>query len=371
MKNNVKQTLLITALSLGIVVLSIVVSLFAFINGGIKEFSEADDLLSIYEETSYDYILKNPSSQQIEEYKKNPAIKKVVPFYQVVYTFNIKNENIELTLESLDDIKDIEFTKFSLNRLINENKLEENKIYLDYALGKKLGLKIGDEFGEEAMKFIVGGFYESHNTQLAFIPGLKKLIKTSISYSGVYISVENETEFYNSVVKNYQPLATLKERESFSSDEAYETYLKEFNSRDFSAYITEKKTGYLEAQESYKNKMNDANSSFLMAGIISGIIVLVGIISLSIAFLKNIKYEIVDGARKQVMFRYIISALIALICVIVVWLISIVSIASKQLHYVSTGKLISTGSMSIIIPAIGIFIAMGINLIIVQVKKDK
>ena len=106
MKNNVKQTLLITALSLGIVVLSIVVSLFAFIKGGIKEFSEADDLLSIYEETSYDYILKNPSSQQIEDYKKNPEAYKgqvsdVAAILRLVVTLRLQSPNLYFVMQIL------------------------------------------------------------------------------------------------------------------------------------------------------------------------------------------------------------------------------------------------------------------------------
>ena len=220
--------------------------------------TDANDILSIYEETDYDYIIKNPSADQITSFGENTSIKKVVPYYQLAYTFEIANEDIELTLKSIDNEQDLNFTEFSKTRLVEEQNISGNKIYLDYNLATRCGLKIGDTIGSNAMQFVVAGFYKNYDAQLAFVPNLKNIIQSSLSCAGVYVEVENITEFNASVVQGYKPLATLKGRESFSDDAAYQAYLNDFNSRDYSAYIIEKNVGYAEAKESYDNKIAEA-----------------------------------------------------------------------------------------------------------------
>ena len=122
MKNTVKQSLLVVTISLLVAIVSVVISLFAFMGTAVKEQAEANDILSIYEETDYDYIIKNPSADQITGFGENSSIKKVVPYYQLAYTFEIANEDIELTLKSIDDEQDLNFTEFSKIRLVKEKK---------------------------------------------------------------------------------------------------------------------------------------------------------------------------------------------------------------------------------------------------------
>ena len=371
MKNTVKQSLLVVTVSLLVAVVSIAISLFAFMGTSIKEQSEANDILSIYEETDYDYIIKNPSADQITSFGENTSIKKVVPYYQLAYTFEIANEDIELTLKSIDNEQDLNFTEFSKTRLVEEQNVSGNKIYLDYNLATRCGLKIGDTIGSNAMQFVVAGFYKNYDAQLAFVPNLKNIIQSSLSCAGVYVEVENSTEFNASVVQGYKPLATLKGRESFSDDAAYQAYLNDFNSRDYSAYIIEKNVGYAEAKESYDNKIAEAKSSYMTAGIVAGIIVLVGLISLSVFFAKKIKYEVVDGARKSVLFRYVLGAIFALVGVIASWFIGVKSLIATQLHFISLINVLSLGWASLIVPIVGVTLGMIVNIFIVQGYKEK
>ena len=371
MKNTVKQSLLVVTVTLLVAVVSIAISLFAFMGTSIKEQSEAKDILSIYEETDYDYIIKNPSADQIASFGENASIKKVVPYYQLSYTFEIANEDIELTLKSIDNEQDLNYTEFSKTRLVEEQNVSGNKIYLDYNLATRCGLKVGDTIGSNAMQFVVAGFYKNYDAQLAFVPNLKNIIQSSLSCAGVYVEVENSTEFNASVVQGYKPLATLKGRESFSDDASYQAYLNDFNSRDYSAYIIEKNVGYAEAKESYDNKIAGAKSSYMTAGIVAGIIVLVGLISLSVFFAKKIKYEVVDGARKSVLFRYALGALVALVGVIASWFIGVNSLVATQLHFISLINVLSLGWASLIVPIAGVVLGMIVNIFIVQGYKEK
>jgi hypothetical protein len=255
--------------------------------------------------------------------------------------------------------------------LVKEQTVSGNKIYLDYNLATRCGLKIGDTIGSNVMQFVVAGFYKNYDAQLAFVPNLKNIIQSSLSCAGVYVEVENSAEFNANVVQGYKPLATLKGRESFSDDAAYQAYLNDFNSRDFSAYIIEKNVGYVEAKESYDNKIAEANSSYMTAGIVAGIIVLVGLISLSVFFAKKIKYEVVDGARKSVLFRYVLGAVVALAGVIATWVVGVNSLIAKQLHFISFLNVLSFGWASLIIPVVGVVLGMIVNIFIVQGYKEK
>ena len=371
MKNTVKQSLLVVIISLLVAILSIVISLFAFMGTAVKEQAEANDILTIYEETDYDYIIKNPSADQITSFGENSSIKKVVPYYQLAYTFEIANEDIELTLKSIDNEQDLNFTEFSKIRLVEEKNVSGNKIYLDYNLATRCGLKVGDTIGSNAMQFVVAGFYRNYDAQLAFVPNLKNVVQSTLSYAGVYVEVGNSAEFNTSVVQGYKPMATLKGRESFSDDAAYQAYLNDFNSRDYSAYIIDKNVGYAEAKESFDNKIAEAKSSYVTAGIVASVIVLLGLISLSIIFIKKVKREVVDGAKKSVLLRYGLGGLAAFVGVISTWIIGVTSLIASQLHFISLSNVLSFGWASLIIPVVGVVLGIIINIFIVQGYREK
>lgn len=371
MKNSVKQLLLVVIFSFLIAVVSVTVSSFIFTNKSIKEQSEANDILSIYDKTDYQYIIKNPSYDQIAEFEKNSSINKVIPYYQLVYRFVISGSEVEISLKSIDNQRDQNYTEFSENRLIESKAISGNKIYLDYGLSKIYNLKVGDSIGSNAMQFTIAGFFQNYDAHLAFVPDLKNLIKKDLSYAGVYINVGNEKNFIESVLNGYKPLAILKDRDSFSDENAYQDYLKDFDSRDYSSYIIEKNNGYSEAKDSFKNKTDDAKSAYLTAGIISGIIILMGLISLTLFSLKKIKYEVVDGARKSVIIRYAVGGLTAFLSVIVTWLVVVKCITNSQVHYISLLDVLSLGLTSLIIPVVSVIVALIVNIVIVQGYKEK
>ncbi len=371
MKNKSKQSLSVFMISILVAIVSVMISLFAFIDLSIKMQAEANDILAIYEKTDYEYILKNPSNNQIAEFAKNSSIKKVIPYYQIVYTFKIANKDIELNLKSIDDLQDLNFTEFAEKRLIEKKEVSGNEIYLDYSLSAKFSLKLGDIIGSNVMEFVVAGFYQNYDAQLAFVPNLKNIIGSKLTYTGVYVDVDNIADFNTSIVENYKPMATLKEREAFSDDEAYQAYLNDFNNRDYSAYIVDKSTGYEVAKESFENKICEAKSLYMTAGIVAGVIVLLGLISLSLLFAKNVKYEVVDGGRKTVISRYVYGSMLSLIGVVVTWVIGVDSAIASQLHFINLLNVLSLGWTSLLIPIIGVIMGMIINIAIVRGYKEK
>lgn len=363
-----KSQVLIAVLSLVIAVVALLVSVLAFVSNSITDLALANDLVSIYEETDYDYILRNPSTEQIESFKTNPSIKKVVPYYQLLCEFEFGHDWFEVVLTSIDDLADINCTEFSTERLVEEQEFDGNKIFLDYSLTSKYGIKLGDTLTYNTLQFVVAGFYQNYNAEIAFVPNLKNLVSKP-SYTGVYIEVQNQAQFESGVLQSYKPLATLKDRESFTDDVAYQQYLDDFNNRDFSSYITVKNNGYTDAKESFDNKVADAKSKFLLAGIISGLIVLVGTISLSVLFIKNIRYEVVDGARKGVLTRYTVGGIASLVGIVLTWFVSVGICIATQTHFITLANVLSAGLVSLVVPVVCAVVGTIANLIIVQSKK--
>ena len=371
MKNNVKQSLVVVAASLVLTIVAMIIAAYAFMGGAIQKNAESNDLLSIYEETTFDYVIKNPSTAQIDEFSSNSSVNKIVPYYQLVYTFKIANEDVEITLKSVENCNDLECTEFSEARLVKSDDVSGNKIFIDYNLSKQYGLEIGDTIGSNVMQFVVAGYYQNYNAYLAFVPNLNDIVSAELECAGVYVDVKNEANFKETVVNNYKPLATLKDRASFSDEAAYQAYLDNFNSRDYSSYIIEKAVGYEEAQESYNNKIDSAKSGYLTAGIISGVIVFVGFVGLALLFAKKTKYEVIDGARSSVIFRYVMGAIASIVGIVVTWLISNSAIIAKQLHYITISDVLSVGGVSLFIPIIAAIIGFVINIAIVGGYKEK
>lgn len=370
-KKIAKQSPATYVLSIMVAVVAVVIALFAFIPNAVKEQAESQDVLSIYEDTDYDYIIKNPSNSQIEEFEASSSTDKVVPFYQVVYTFSIKNVDYEVAIKSLDDEKDLQYTEFSAKRLLNAKETSGKSIYLDYSLVKECGLKIGDEIGSGTMTFIVAGYYKSYDRFIAYAPDLKDVIKGELSYAGVYVKVVDNNLFSSEIINGYKPLATLKGRESFSDDAAYQKYLNDFNSKDYSGYIENKNDKRAESEESYTLKSKDAKTSYLIAGIFAGAIIFVGIVAIALFNSKNTKYEVVDGGRKKVISRYTVSGILGTIMSVIVWCVGVIIIMGQQSHYITLLQVLSLGWTSILFPVCANILAVVVNILIVRGYKER
>ena len=366
-----KQSTVTYVLSIMVAFIAVVIALIVFIPNAVKNQAESQDVLSIYDDADYDYIIKNPSDAQIEEFKASSSTDKVVPFYQVVYTFSVKNVDHEVTIKSLDDEKDLQYTEFSIKRLLNAKETSGKSIYLDYSFVKECGLKIGDEIGSGAMVFIVAGYYKSYDKSIAYAPDLKNVIKSDLSYAGVYVKVADNNLFSSEIINGYKPLATLKGRESFSDDAAYQNYLNDFNSKDYSGYIENKNDKRAASEEAYTLKSKEAKTSYLIAGILAGAIIFVGIVAMALFNSKNTKYEVVDGGRKKVISRYTVAGILGTIMSVIVWCVGVIIIMGQQSHYITLLQVLLFGWISILVPVCANILAVVVNILIVRGYKER
>lgn len=369
MSNNSFKNSLVT-LNIIVILVAMAISLFIFYPQAIKNVAESRDLLSIYENADYDYIIKNPSKDQIESYSTKPSIDKVVPYYQTVYVFKIQGNEYEITIKSIDKSEDLQYTEFSNRRLLKCEDFTGNCIYLDYGFATACNLELGDTIGSGVMEFTVAGFYQNYNDYLAYTPDLKDIVIDNLSYAGVYVKVSDINSFKTDIVANYKPLATLKGRESFSVDAA-ERYLSEFESKDYGNYIVAKDENRVRDEESYKTKIDIIQKDFLLAGIIAGVVILVGTIAITLLNRKNTKYEVVDGGRKKVVARYTASGIINIILSVIIWCIGVLIITRTQSHYVTMANVFLSGYLSIVIPIVACVFGLLINFIIIRGYKEQ
>lgn len=370
-KTNVKKLAIVLSVGVLVMLIAMMVSSFAFISNAVKNQAEAEDLTAIYKKCDYDYIINNPSMEQIESFKSASSIEKVVPFYRVVYAVSNGETDYEITIISIDNQDDMKYTEFSLDRRLKDSTVGGNPIYLDYQMMKKAGWKVGNKIGKNKMEFVIAGYYQSYDYDLAYSPSLKEIFGDDITYSGVYVKVADKDAFERDIVANYKPLATLKGRESFSDDEAYERYLEEFYAKDHTSYIKIKDVNRTADEESASLKNKDANKSYLLAGIVAGALVLVGTIAISLFGRRSTKFEIADGGRAKVVARYIISAIINAIIIVAFWLASCAIIANAQDHFISISKVFSMGYLSLILPLIACIVGGVANVLIVRGYKER
>ncbi|MDY3811247.1 hypothetical protein, partial [Eubacterium sp.] len=111
--------------------------------------------------------------------------------------------------------------------------------------------------------------------------------------------------------------------------------------------------------------------SYLIAGVLAGVIILVGIVAIALFNSKNTKYEVVDGGRKKVISRYTIAGILGTIMSVIVWCVGVIIIMGQQSHYITLLQVLSFGWISILVPVCANILAVVVNILIVRGYKER
>lgn len=364
--SKVKSIVILTLFNALIAVVAVTVAFITFVGSAVQGQAEAGDMLSLYDDTQYDYIVNNPSDEQISQFSASDSTVAVVPFYSVIANFDIDGKQIELEMLSVDDVSDIEYTQFSSLRVIESGEVQGNAVYIDYMLAKNYDLSIGSTIVAGQTEYVVAAIYKATDMYVVFVPDLTDKYSTSIDYTGVYVAASDADAFYTEFLADYEPLGTLLGRESFSDDEAYQNYLNNFHSRDYSSYITTKMSGYDAAVEEYENLVAEVNSQYVTGALISGAVILVCVLFSAILPLKKVKREVADGGKAVVFGRYIFASVITAIVAAAAWCVGCVISSSSSMHYIAIGSVISASWLGILIPVLCALIGCVIDLVLVR-----
>lgn len=369
-KKNYIQTLILLLCSILIAVAAVVLGMLVFVGGAVKTQAKALAATSIYEQTDYDFIIKYPSEAQIAQMSADDSCVKIVPFYQIPYTFKLGGKDVTLTVNSLDNVTDINYTEFAKARSIKINDVNDSAIYIDYGLAKKYKLKLGDKIGSEDMTFTVAGLYQNYDEQLAFIPDLKSILGDGLEHVGVYVKAKDATAF-KKFLYDYKPLAMLKVRDDFENDESYAKYLTDFYGREYSSYYTVKSAGYNQAKYNKNNLNTEANNNYLLGAAVMAGTLFLGMLLSVVCNIKRIKTGAYNGEKKKIYLRYTISAFLVLISLFIGLIIGAVICSNISVHYITLLNILDSGFLCVVMPAGAVILAFAANMLIIDLFKEK
>lgn len=211
---------------------------------------------SIYDNTSFNYLVPQPSDTQVDDFKNSSNFSKIVPYYMFKTEFSNGNKTYSYNLILIESFDEMSFTPYTTERALKKGNLEINSIAIDYTLSKELNVHLNDQIrlvlsATQYIEYKVDAIYEDNQTILdsavvvLFDGAIKEYILTSrgennpLTYQGAYLTAVDQTQAWQEL-SDYQPLASLRTRDEFSSDLAYQNYLDLFNSTDYTTQIYNK-----------------------------------------------------------------------------------------------------------------------------------
>ncbi|MCQ2081765.1 MAG: hypothetical protein MJZ11_08900 [Lachnospiraceae bacterium] len=208
---------------------------------------------SIYKNSNVDFIVPEPSVEQVAELPGTNGIDTVFPFYMTKMAVDINGSSRTTTVLLSDQFQNIENTMYSANRLIDASKSEfENPICVDWQFCNETSAKIGDTvsitIGGNKIDYKISAIYETNTVYDggAILVEITDEQKNSImqnsknsGYSGAYISASDYNACRNYLITDYRPLGRLKDISQFEDEAQYMVHYDAIMSSSYANEITD------------------------------------------------------------------------------------------------------------------------------------
>jgi hypothetical protein len=208
---------------------------------------------SVYKNTKIDFIVPEPSFEQIHELAGNYGIDKIFPYYATKANVTVNDKTRPTFVLLSDQFENIDTTMYSESRLIQKSEtIYDNPILADWQFCHDISASIGDvvnvTLGDIKKEFTVCAIYETNEIYdsgaiLAQISTTERdaIAQNSNSngYSGAYITASDYSECRSYLTTEYRPLGRLKERERFDNEEAYNIHYHAIMDTGYSNEITD------------------------------------------------------------------------------------------------------------------------------------
>lgn len=264
---------------------------------------------SIFEQTTFDFLVPQPSDSQIDDFISSDDYSKVVPFYMFKSDLEANDHLIEYNLILIENFDDLKDTPYTDERAIIKEDLSATSIAIDYTFSKLANVGIGDKVqinlsSSSQIELTVDAIYENNNSIfesaiVALFDGeIKDFIVSSrgednpLSYHGAYLTAVDQELAWQGL-SNYQPLASLRSRDEFTSDLAYQTYLDLFNTTDYTTQIYNKD----EQANEKTDLINDLNAQINKQYIMTSVMI---IVSFGIILLITMIYTVIDIRSRKI-----------------------------------------------------------------------
>lgn len=238
------------------ILLSAVIALvsgFLFVLPCVNQSASNYNAQSIYKSSRVDFIVPEPSADQINEITGTNGIDRVFPFYLTKTQVYVGGKQRTTTVLLSDQFQNLDITMYNPNRLIEKSTEEfDNPILVDWQFCHDTSAKIGDKItfslDGENTDFRISAIYETNSVYdvgaiLAQISDAQKdsIIQNSKNngYSAMYVSANDYNLCRSYLTTNYRPLGRLKDRSQFESDEQYQVHYNAIMSSGFTNEITD------------------------------------------------------------------------------------------------------------------------------------
>jgi hypothetical protein len=343
-----------------------------------RTLSAYDDQISFYQDAKYDFVVSNPSESQIEQFKNDKNADEVAPAYLVNFyvSFSDKSQYEDALL--LDNYLDLQFTDFSDKRILFSKSDTAQFVYVDYTVAKKMGLKIGSFISIEttsgAQSFEVTRIYRENER---FVDGLMFLpitneIKPSLEKNNAlfhnlaFISSNSHDAFYSDCLNGYLPLGTLKNRDSFSSDDAYKNYLTDFYSKDYSSYIYDNSGKLNQVISKYNNDVSSSNIYVLIGSFVSAFLNLSGSLSIFLLAKKKILRDASNNGANEISRKFLTLNIASVSFWAILLTLTLLVISISLSHFYSFINMLSLCYLDYIIPVSMMLIVSFIEYLIMK-----
>ncbi len=360
------------------IVLSVLVPSLIWIGDKVETDCDCNETLSIYNDTSYDYLVYNPSEEQIAEMKADAEA--VVPMRSIEFGIYFGTEKIYERIIFIEDTNDIKYTEYTEERrLLGNGDTPENFLYIDYYLSKHYGVSLGDtitvNMGDKKYDFIVTAVYRTNpnGANGACLAKFGEKIKNALSVpaSGVYVATDDKSTFYERHLANYKPMALVKSREDFTTDKAYEDWLKDFNNTDPKRYYKEKDSDKADVVKQTQEKLDTVSDNTLFASIICAVILLVGSILSLILNIRMLRSDILTGGTKKVILIYLIAHVLMAVLAIVGFIIAFAVIRSQLSFYYTLNEIMGSQWPLLLTAVFAVAIGCLVNCIFIRGRREK
>lgn len=208
---------------------------------------------SIYKNTDIDFIVPEPSFEQVDELAGEYGIDKVFPYYLTKTQVNVNEKSRTTTVLLSDQMQNIDITMYNAERLIEKADVEyDNPILVDWQFCHDTSANIGDtvslSIAGNVEEYNIYAIYETNSIYdggavlVAMSDEQKETINQSSKnngYSGMYISASDYNACQAFLTTDYRPLGRLKNRELFDSEEQYQVHYDAIMSSGYANEITD------------------------------------------------------------------------------------------------------------------------------------
>lgn len=234
-----------------VVVAAIASTLFAFpyINQRANEYNSQ----SIFKNSDMDFIVPEPSFEQVNELPGQYGIEKLFPYYLTKTQVSVNGKTRTTTVLLGDQKHNVNLTMYNENRLIEKSDTKfDNSVLVDWQFAHDMDVNIGDtislSIAGNVAEYRIYAVYETNSEYdggaiLAFMSDeQQKAIQESSKnsgYSGMYVSASDYNACRTFLTTEYRPMGRLKNRNLFENDEQYQIHYDAVMSSGYANEITD------------------------------------------------------------------------------------------------------------------------------------